>query len=411
MNPHGEQRTDTDGIGPAVADSVTLKNPGIRAIVRGLVDQFQAHFAENDAIQNLCTLLRMDIREGATLGDFKKRMDIAGKLSAGAFPPETEHPLHGLERGIAAATRAAIAELLDPRTPLPHTRIIDHQLTRFPESPWYSVHFKYEVRAHGTTGPNHHALVRSPERAAEDGEDLTIARLREYFRGRPVFVRGHSACRYGDKPDPAARCDCGVQYEAAINRIEADGLGCLLYLGQEGRGFGLANKTRALEREDGRRDGAWVGRGDPDEVLTAEHGSPDARRFIVAAKILHELGIANVELHTNNRQKFADIRAGGIRVRATAAAGVATTDPSFVEALTKLKSGRYDATQYYGAIRGILGMRLQDLRAGKPVNPLIVRLLGNILAEILTGNAAERYPEELVEDLKTYKPFILPNGI
>ena len=122
---------------------------------------------------------------------------------------------------------------------------------------------------------------------------------------RDVPVRLHSACLTGDVLG-SLRCDCGDQLKRAINRIVALGGGVLLYLDQEGRGIGLANKLRAYALQDSGLDTV-----DADQHLGF---LPDERDYAVAAAALRELGIASVRLLTNNPAKIDALEQHGIAV-------------------------------------------------------------------------------------------------
>jgi GTP cyclohydrolase II len=121
----------------------------------------------------------------------------------------------------------------------------------------------------------------------------------------PVPVRLHSACLTGDLLG-SLRCDCGEQLRTAVARIASLGGGALLYLAQEGRGIGLPNKLRAYVLQDAGLDTV-----DADQHLGF---LADERRYDVAAALLLELGIARVELMTNNPQKIVALREHGIDV-------------------------------------------------------------------------------------------------
>jgi 3,4-dihydroxy 2-butanone 4-phosphate synthase/GTP cyclohydrolase II len=140
----------------------------------------------------------------------------------------------------------------------------------------------------------------------DDGEHLALVHGDpEADRARPVPVRLHSACITGDV-FASLKCDCGQQLEAAIDRITTAGAGVVLYLDQEGRGIGLANKMRAYEQQDAGLDTV-----DANTVLGFE---ADQRDYGVAARILDDLGIGHVELLTNNPRKAAALRAHGVTV-------------------------------------------------------------------------------------------------
>jgi GTP cyclohydrolase II len=120
-----------------------------------------------------------------------------------------------------------------------------------------------------------------------------------------VPVRLHSACLTGDLLG-SLRCDCGEQLRAAVARIAELGGGILLYLDQEGRGIGLANKLRAYALQDAGLDTL-----DADRHLGF---LADERSYDVAALLLKELGIERVELLTNNPRKIAALKEHGIDV-------------------------------------------------------------------------------------------------
>ncbi|MDI5891662.1 GTP cyclohydrolase II [Halomonas rhizosphaerae] len=120
-----------------------------------------------------------------------------------------------------------------------------------------------------------------------------------------VPLRLHSACLTGDLFG-SLRCDCGEQLRNAVADIQALGGGVLLYLAQEGRGIGLANKLRAYTFQDTGLDTL-----DADQVLGF---GEDERRYGVAVDILDALGIRRVQLLTNNPDKVAALAEGGIEV-------------------------------------------------------------------------------------------------
>ncbi|MFB9867115.1 GTP cyclohydrolase II RibA [Vreelandella sulfidaeris] len=138
--------------------------------------------------------------------------------------------------------------------------------------------------------------------------------LREHVAvviGRPekwegaVPLRMHSACLTGDLFG-SLRCDCGEQLRNAVADIKAMGGGVLLYLAQEGRGIGLANKLRAYTLQDGGLDTV-----DADQVLGF---GDDERQYAVAVDMLNALKISQVQLLTNNPLKIEALRSGGIDV-------------------------------------------------------------------------------------------------
>jgi GTP cyclohydrolase II len=122
--------------------------------------------------------------------------------------------------------------------------------------------------------------------------------------GEPVPVRLHSACLTGDLLG-SLRCDCGPQLQQAVEHLAETG-GVLLYLAQEGRGTGLANKLRAYRLQDGGMD-----------TLQADRHlgfRDDERDFAVAAAMLRALGHTRIRLLTNNPNKIGALREAGIEV-------------------------------------------------------------------------------------------------
>lgn len=119
------------------------------------------------------------------------------------------------------------------------------------------------------------------------------------------LVRLHSECFTGDLLG-SLRCDCGPQLRGAIKRMAQEGAGVLLYLAQEGRGIGLANKLRAYALQDRGLDTL-----DANRALGFE---PDERSFTVAATILNLLGIHRLRLLTNNPDKLAALAEHGVEV-------------------------------------------------------------------------------------------------
>ncbi|MFO7910081.1 MAG: GTP cyclohydrolase II [Halomonas sp.] len=124
-------------------------------------------------------------------------------------------------------------------------------------------------------------------------------------REEAVPVRLHSACLTGDLFG-SLRCDCGDQLRNAVADINAMGGGVLLYLAQEGRGIGLANKLRAYTLQDDGLDTV-----DADQVLGF---GDDERQYSVAVDMLRSLGIGKVQLLTNNPLKMAALQEGGIEI-------------------------------------------------------------------------------------------------
>ena len=150
-------------------------------------------------------------------------------------------------------------------------------------------------------------------------------------RDAPVLARLHSACFTGDLLG-SLKCDCGPQLHAALARMGAEGAGVLLYLDQEGRGIGLANKMRAYSLQDQGFD-----------TVEANHRlgfEDDERDFRIGAQILTALGFSAVRLLTNNPAKVARMEEAGIRVTERVPLRVGLNDQNAAYLATKAaKSG------------------------------------------------------------------------
>ncbi|WP_137701057.1 GTP cyclohydrolase II [Marimonas lutisalis] len=142
-------------------------------------------------------------------------------------------------------------------------------------------------------------------RPEDGGEEHYAIEIGRPSREAPVLARLHSACFTGDVLG-SLKCDCGPQLRGALRQMGEEGAGVLLYLNQEGRGIGLANKMRAYSLQDQGFD-----------TVEANHRlgfEDDERDFRIGAQILKAMGFSAVRLLTNNPRKIDMMQANGIEV-------------------------------------------------------------------------------------------------
>lgn len=124
-------------------------------------------------------------------------------------------------------------------------------------------------------------------------------------KDEPILVRVHSSCVTGDILH-SLRCDCGDQLEAAMRKVEAEGKGVVLYMNQEGRGIGLANKLKAYKLQEEGKDTV--------EANLALGFKNDERDYGVGAQILRYLGVSKLKLMSNNPKKRAGLLGYGLEI-------------------------------------------------------------------------------------------------
>lgn len=148
--------------------------------------------------------------------------------------------------------------------------------------------FQLITFSNNRTGELHHALIKGNWKPDE-----------------PILVRVHSSCFTGDILH-SMRCDCGEQLHAAMNMVEQEGKGVVLYMNQEGRGIGLLNKLKAYKLQESGRDTVEAN-------LELGFGM-DERDYGIGAQILRHLNIHKLKLITNNPRKRAGLLGYGLEI-------------------------------------------------------------------------------------------------
>lgn len=139
-----------------------------------------------------------------------------------------------------------------------------------------------------------------------DSGELHLALIKgEWAKDEPVLVRVHSSCVTGDIFG-SCRCDCGTQLHVAMDMVEKEGKGVVLYMKQEGRGIGLLNKLRAYKLQEEGLDTV--------EANLQLGFDMDSRDYGIGAQILHDLGISKIRLITNNPKKRVGLMGYGLEI-------------------------------------------------------------------------------------------------
>lgn len=145
----------------------------------------------------------------------------------------------------------------------------------------------------------------TPFRQKSNGVEHVALTKGTWRENEPVLIRVHSSCATGDIFG-SYRCDCGDQLHRAMQMIEQEGRGAIVYLNQEGRGIGLCNKIRAYQLQDEGLDTV--------DANIRLGFRADERDYGVGASIIRELGIRRMRLMTNNPSKKAGLEGYGLRI-------------------------------------------------------------------------------------------------
>ncbi|WP_134679560.1 GTP cyclohydrolase II [Paracoccus ravus] len=282
-------------------DLLRRLGPAHLAITSWRAETLKARVYDND-------LARIALPGDADLRWLRGMADPSGDLMM-----PMKGPCHSLRGGDVSVERAAIA-LVKSAQLLPAALVVPVEnapegLTRLAPGPTLE-----QLATEAAMAPV--AAARLPLLAAENAK-LHIFRpddgAAEHYaveigqpsRDAPVLARLHSACFTGDVLG-SLKCDCGPQLHAALAAMGQAGEGVLLYLNQEGRGIGLANKMRAYALQNQGFD-----------TVEANHRlgfEDDERDFRIGAGILRQMGFGNVRLMTNNPRKVAMLENHGIGV-------------------------------------------------------------------------------------------------
>jgi 3,4-dihydroxy 2-butanone 4-phosphate synthase/GTP cyclohydrolase II len=293
---------------------------------------------ENTSMLGTPVTVTVDLLEGCTTG--VSAHDRAATIRALADPdrkpsdfgrPGHINPLYAQDKGVlrrAGHTEAAIdlARLagLQPASALIEILNEDGTMARMPQLQEVAKRFGLRiitikdlisyrlqreslvekgVEADMPTEHGHFRIV--PFRQKSNGLEHVALFKGEWEKDEPILVRMHSSCMTGDIFG-SKRCDCGEQLHKAMDLIEKEGKGVIVYLNQEGRGIGLMNKIAAYKLQE---------QGDDTVDANIHLGfRPDERDYGVGAQILRSLGVTKIRLITNNPVKRVGLEAYGLEI-------------------------------------------------------------------------------------------------
>ena len=312
-----------------LADMRTLGSP-VLAITARRAETLKARAYDGD-------LARILIPDGANMGWIAHVADPSDELAAPMSGPH-----HTAREGAADLHRAAI-RIAKSAHLLPAAVVVSLEDATDPPSGLTRIDLASAGQAlHSHISIERVISSRLPMEVSETGrlhifrpqdggEDHYAIEIGQIPRDRPVISRLHSACFTGDLLG-SLKCDCGPQLRAALARMGEEGEGVLLYLNQEGRGIGLANKMRAYSLQDQGFD-----------TVEANHRlgfEDDERDFRIGAAILQLMGFSSVRLLTNNPAKVKMMESCGVSVteRIPLKVGLNPLNSSYLDTKAK-KSG------------------------------------------------------------------------
>lgn len=293
---------------------------------------------DNTSVLGTPFTVTVDKLEGCSTGvSIEDRAATIRALADPASKPETFgrpghiNPLYAQDRGVlqrAGHTEAGVdmARLagLEPTAALMEIMSDDGSMARLPElrkraDEWgmklisirdlIEYRLKYDTlveRGEEADLPTQYGHFRIiPFRQKDNGLEHVALVKGDVADGEPVLVRVHSSCMTGDIFG-SMRCECGEQLHLAMQAIEKEGRGAIIYLNQEGRGIGLMDKIRAYKLQENGYDTV-------DANLHLGHKA-DERDYGVGANILHSLGIRKMRLMSNNPVKRIGLEGFGLEI-------------------------------------------------------------------------------------------------